>query len=338
MLPTILEWEEMPELSGERGDSNTDLRVFEVHVSDPLGAGDAIYQYAPALQRGRPHPKNPDLRVQTQRYRQTHGGQKEGHKGYRFVVQVQYSSSVPDPNFDPLSVPAAVALNFVYQSEIIQRDHEGRLITTTAGQPLPGVEDLVPLPVFSIRKNIPANLPDWITSYPRSMNSDVVTLRGRQLAPKTLQIGRLSVSEVIDANTPYSVLEMDLVHNPKTWVRTLLNQGTMEIRLRENERFRRAIGGTPRRGRRFIRTLEPILDETGAPVEEPVFLDRDGFAIRADVDGERTFSLPDYESVADVRELNPDRVKLKAPLDPEDLIVVEYTLRPPLPYNILPLV
>lgn len=325
-IPKVISFEESAEQSGSFGESADRVRVFEAHVSDPLGAEDALYQYDRKLQYGATHPTNRGMRVKKFSARMASKAQRENDKGWRFICAVQYSSDVSEPNENPLNVPAEIELNFINENRIVTEDYEGNRLVNRANQLIEGVEDSIPLAVFSFRANIPAEFPPWIVNYPRSMNSDSVSIRGLQVLPKTLQIGRFKIGPALELNNiRYSVLEMDVVHNPDTWVKTFLNRGTMELVVREKENtfgFERSI------------RLEPILDDTGKPVSEPQFLTEDGMVHR---------TRPGEKKIATQRRqlrsedpLNED-LKIKTPLAPSDIITVEYTLRKPLPYNsILP--
>ncbi|TWT51843.1 hypothetical protein KOR42_33160 [Thalassoglobus neptunius] len=326
-LPRVLSFDRDTEQDGEVANTSRRTEYYYATVTDLSGAEDALYQYNPRLQYARAHPVNSSLRVERFSTRLVSKGQ-DHLDGWHFSVGVTYSSLVIEPIENPLSVPASVELSSVDEEKTFERDYLGKPIATKAGQLIQGVTDQVPLTIFSVTKNIPIQFRNWMLTYGRAINQEPVNFSGEPLAPKTLQLARLNVSGIQYLNRiAYRVATLEIAHNPDTWVKKLLNRGTVEINL---------VKETNSRGRTtWVKRPGPIRDHLGGIVETPMFLDEDGQAIRVDSLG-RNVSL--------ARRLNALRshgsidAQLKQQLQPRDILTLEFTTKTPRKYlGVLPL-
>ncbi|QDT30939.1 hypothetical protein Mal48_01680 [Thalassoglobus polymorphus] len=257
--------------------------------------------------------------------RQVLNAQKEGGKGWKFLVNVSYSSSVDEPVKDILSVPASITTSTATVRRIVTTDHEGRPLLNKAGQLIEGVEDEFDLLVFDITKNIPDHLPSWVGTHRKAINADSVSIDGFPCLPKTLQVGSFQVGgRQYHGKQSYRAASIKLVHNEQTWVRTLLNAGTMELRWQE-------VPGhvyPPK----YKAVLRPIVDDAGENISSPQLLSKDGAAYRVDPLTGKVVPFNKQKG------LFSDLLKIKTPLEPKEIVTLEYTLKKPRPFNgVLPI-
>lgn len=281
----------------------------------------------PDLLRWQPHEFDPQARVRNWTLtRRQHTNIAD--------LDVEYSTEIPEPE-NPLDRRAKIE---VYTSDVvlpILKDADGNPLMNKAGNFLEGMTETFSLLTFQVTKNV-SGFPPWLLQeYPQAMNSDRVRLENLDLEKQTLKVGSIRIgSEQYheDDDTAYRSLQLTLVHHPATWKQFVLNRGLKEVKL---IRKPQANGGY-----RIVKTVVPILDDLGEPITEPQFLDADGRVPRVDSTAtpSRQGKLVSIEQ--ELRALQAGRpleTTIKTPLDPEDIITLEFKTRKSRPFAALPL-
>lgn len=218
---------------------------------------------------------------------------------------------------NPLNKPAEITMNSKLVKVVVTEDHEGNPLDNLAGDPFPDIEDEEVWLEFSIEKNIAKAKKEWFTKYPNSVSQEEIKLLGIPYPPKTLwaESLRLGKRAIGKDNTKYFPMHIKLVYREKGWKKRRLNTGTREIR-----KVRRP------RSSAVDYHLIPIRDAQGEAVDEPVFLDRYGRAYRVGADPEQlVWPLDDYKK------------PLRANLEKDEIITLEFEVKKPLPFKELPL-
>lgn len=264
--------------------------------------------------RGDAHPTEEDARCTSVIVRRRTPGNR------LFDVTCTYSNRFDQPEEkNPLDRRAKIRMRTQIFEIPSRVDRQGRLIQTTAGEPLEGYHLRVAGRVIAIQKNL-STWPEWATSYAVAINSDVVRIRGRTFLPQTLRMGALDIGdEDFENQVRYFSLAFELEHNPLTWLTPKWNRGFYQLirgyERKVNDEWRfvpeqfdaegKLIPPPDLPGIRRARRLEPILLNSGEPPAEPQWLDADGRWI------------PDPQ--------------------PEDVITLQFADYDELPFNRLPL-
>lgn len=187
------------------------------------------------------------------------------------------------------------------------RDNKGRMVCSTAGEPLLGIMRQIPTIDYTINVNLPSDA-RWLQTHLLAVNKDAVTLRGLTWKPKTLLFASVSAGEFQKENkvdfTPYT---LKIMANELTWTQEVFNTGTLQLEEYEIQRN----GKTLKRYRQ-VKILEGSPAE---PVSEPKPLDEKGRYIDDS--------------------LQPKRDE---PVKKSKLISLKFDIQPELPFNnVLPL-
>jgi hypothetical protein len=198
-----------------------------------------------------------------------------------------------------------------YSTSLIEQptlfDREGRPTVNTAGQFVTGVMQRIPIVEYTVVKYLAAD-PRWLQTHLGAVNQDAMSIRGLRWAPKTLMLTAASGGEFItETKTSSTETQLTLMGDARTWSQEVWNLGTVEL----YETFDTIRGVT-----KSVWRQKPILrGDPPAPVDEPVPLDEDGYAV------------PDH--------LQQSRVD---PVKPGRLIKLNFETQPVLPFaNVLPL-
>lgn len=299
-----------------QADGRPDLRT-------PENWKDLLQAARPDLKKGAPHPRDPQCFVE-----RFDAIQRSNALIWDITVDWSNRQELPE---NPLAKPAAIVLNTQFEQLPVVLDKDNRPIVNTAGQLIEGLEEPYPIINFRCSKNI-ASYPDWLFDYPLATNSDVVRIKGKVCAPRTLKIGALSIGDdqsvtVGNKIIDYMQLNLELLQNAQTWDKVVLNRGTSEITLRS---FTNSKGKLV-----IVRELKPCKDPaTGDPVSEPVFLDPDGRRPRVDDAGKLVTLADEIKALKQGQTL---QTFIKEPLDPSDIVILKKRIRPEFPFGALPL-
>lgn len=226
-------------------------------------------------------------------------------------LTVQYTSEIEreeEPE-DPLARPARISWSTQNERVPVVFDKDDEPIVNDAGDLLLGVEEDRALWQINVSKNVAA-VPTWVTSAQNAVNSTVVVIGGLSIDAGLLKLDSISISELqTENNVQFYEIQFKMLLKQGGWSQKLLNVGLREkVTVTDWE-----TGGT-------ATELRPILTASGEQVDEPVFLDSEGKAIRDN-------------------SLNPDTLlqPLKTDLTANEIITKTYNTKPEIDFNILPL-
>jgi len=172
---------------------------------------------------------------------------------------------------DPTLRPARITWSTQNERVPILFDKDDNPIVNDAGDLLIGVEEDRALWQITVAKNV-VSVPSWVTSYQNAVNSDAVTIGGAVLDAGTLKMDAINISDQQTENgVAFYEISFQMLFRQDGWDQKLLNVGLREIV--ETTIYVTAEPTT-------IAELRPILTSAGEPVDEPVFLDSNGKAIR----------------------------------------------------------
>lgn len=294
----------------------TDKYLVTFEERAPLGRPiTLILSEYPQYAHWQPHPEEPGCRVI--------GYDCKRRKHSRtFDFTVRYSSR--ELPMSPLEEPARITVDTMDVTLPVFEDWEEQPLVYTNGMPIVD-EDTFSFLVFNIRKKIDTSYPDWLLSYPQAVNADTVRFKSLPLEPRTLKVAKLTIGDEEEQEAtnpeedpiPYCELSMQIIHNPMTWDRFYLNRGIEEISWRRDDK------------NKLIFEVVPVLNHSGQPISEPVFLDNEGRRPRVDHNNKICMLQ---------REIEEKLVTtVKQPLDKEDIVILRKQLRRPLPFSVLPI-
>lgn len=174
---------------------------------------------------------------------------------------------------NPLDRPATVTIDSQLVEQATLFDAEGRPITNTAGEFIPGLSLKVPLLEYKVVKNIGSD-PPWIETHVGSINKDPVILRGRTRPPKTLFLASFGASEVRTENRQrFSEYSLTLLYDRRGWTEEIWNRGTVHLQKKTftKWKFDRQGNDISTLVSRWVQV--PIRDAENEKVTEPVALD-----------------------------------------------------------------
>lgn len=182
---------------------------------------------------------------------------------FAWDVSVDYSTAPlseneQDQDFEnPLQRPTIITWGSEFVRRFTTEDKDGEPIWNTAADPYEPQEVDHTRWRISFRKNL-ATVPAWVTGFVNKVNSASVQIQGVTLAPRTLKLSGLAISELkVQNEIPYFEVSAEMSYDPETWDLRLLSAG-----LRES-------------------AGNPVLDEDGDPVASPWPLDEDGGKIES---------------------------------------------------------
>ena len=177
-----------------------------------------------------------------------------------------------------------------------------------AGDLLLGVEEDRALWRINVNKNV-VSVPSWLLTYQNAVDSDTVVIGGLPIGQGLLKVDSVGIGELaIENEVSFYPLSFSLLLRQEGWDIKLLNTGLREIvTIQDFENDTE------------YDELQPILDSNGDPVQEPVFLDSEGKAIR--------------ENQNDDTAIQP----IKTNLTSGEIITLEFETKDELPFSALPL-
>ena len=313
-----LKWEENARIEQTRREWNAMYSVLMSAVDD---GPREIYQGLPKLQPYQPHPKDPQALV-AEFYPVRLPGTNFWDLSLRYSTDVEIAAS-------PLALPAVISIDSVKREIPALYDADGNVIVNMAGDfytDPPTTRTITDL-VFKFQKNLPLNLPQWITTYPDCVNSDTVVIRGLTCLPGTLYFGALSIgpeenipgsatsTSTLVQGQPYTSVQWELDYRRDGWTLFLPNWGyfqlvpvrkqaggTIAVSTKTNKGGKMKVKPIPAGYRRERIIVGPVGDYPS----QPIFLDINGAAI-----------------------INPT---------PDQIVVLEYDLHDKLPFSgVLPM-
>lgn len=227
------------------------------------------------------------------------------------AIYTVFKGGQVDPN--PLARPADVTFNTSLVEQATLFDNKRRPIMNTAREFVTGVTQQIPLVEYTIVKNLPAGKdPDWVMTHGGAVNSDVVRLRGRAWAPKTLLLSGFSGGRTETENrTSYSEFTLTILADARTWTQEVWNRGT--VRLEKTKTIVKI--GQGRWTLKDVWRQVPILE------------------------GEEGSRTPVTEAVPLSLDAQPlvDTTQPGKPIDVSKLVTLKFDVQPELPFSQLPL-
>lgn len=192
-------------------------------------------------------------------------------------VTADYSSQVEDPDKqaeNPLLRPADIKWSFAQYKRYITKDKNDDPIVNSAGLRFKeGIEVEDSRPVLSVTKNIEAFDINIALAYQNSINADAWW----GVEPKVAKMQGIQASQEYENGVFFWRIQYEIHFNFETWVRKILDMGTMQKK-----------GGK----------LENITDRKGSIVKDPWPLNEDGSAYAVDSTDEiRTLEFDVYREV-----------------------------------------
>lgn len=184
-------------------------------------------------------------------------------------------------------------------------DENGKMIQTTAGEPIVGMNRKLTIWKLTGTKNVPG-FPNWMTTHGESVNSDSVRVGSISVPPEQLSLQGLSLGDIDDSTRIgkkrilYRPMEVEVWWNPFYWREYVLNQGFYEL-------SKQTV--TNSKGKEVEVDSLVRCQQNGQDAQKPCLLDREGRRPR-DKDG-----------------------NVKAVLSPGDVVVLDFQLNKKLPYR-----
>lgn len=189
---------------------------------------------------------------------------------------VPFKAERVDPN--PLARIAEITFDTSLVEQPANRTWEGRPTVTTAGEPILGVMQQIPLVEYTVQKNL-ASDPSWLQSHLGAVNADPIQLRGLTWAPKTLLLASCSGGKFTTENrATYAPYTLKLMADYRTWTQEVWNQGTVQLK----KVWRTYDDPNTKSGLAHKQVWVQVPIETGdppEPVTDPVPIDINGVAI-----------------------------------------------------------
>ncbi len=232
LLSCDLKWEEEARIEQTRREWRA---IYSALLSNIADGPREILMGAPYLAPYQPHPKDSAALIAEFWPKRIVGTNF-------WDVELRYSTDV-DIVANPLAMSPVITIDSVKRELPALFDSNGNPIINLAGdfytdpQSTKTVTDLV----FKVSKNVPLNLPAWITAYPDCVNSDAVTIRGLTCPPGTLYFGALSVgaeenisgtatsTSTLVQGTPYTTVSFELDFRRDGWTILLPNWGYFQL-------------------------------------------------------------------------------------------------------------
>jgi hypothetical protein len=272
------------EVKGRTGSVNSFSEVWTVICGNPDGGGPiehaddqfAIVAKYPEWLWGNEHPTKRG-RDGKRYFVDDTDFERDENQIYAWKVTVNYSDNW-EKEPDPRKRPPTYTLDAVTERISELFDAEEKPFVNTAGDFLDDVPDKpITLWRFNVVKNIPIQWPGWILDgFNEAVNKSEFKLAGLKCPKETLRISSLRIGEEQEEKIfRFCQLSMTIDYHPRTWVVKTLNRGVFERYTSAALLFDYAEGlrDTPFEKRR-------VLNANGEPVDKPVFLDKNGTAIR----------------------------------------------------------
>jgi hypothetical protein len=139
------------------------------------------------------------------------------------VDQAEMEAKELHPN--PLDRRARVSVRSVRYSKLINKDINGKAFITSAGESYPAQEIDDERWTITVRKNY-VNIPDFVWTYQKKINSSAITVKGRSLDAETVKFGEVSVPDLqIENGHEFYPIEFTLDYKRDGWGLSLLDAG-----------------------------------------------------------------------------------------------------------------
>lgn len=223
------------------------------------------------------------------------------------------STTEVDSFENPLQAPAIWdAETRLYEVPLV-KDIKGNWITNTAGDLIEGSKGFVLGWMFTATVSIPDAPITWSESFINAVNDRTVNIKGKPCQEKTVWMESARIGKPQrDNGVTHCPSTFTFHQNPLGWLYRPLNQGYRELRM-----IKQLANAPLPSGAKVITTYEmqEIRDANGERITKPVFLDENGaqYRIKA-ADG---------------------RMILKTPLDPTDIITLEFEVKNAVDFNVL---
>lgn len=226
---SIVKWGLQDEYgSADKDGLRAETRIFGARTDSVNDRTRALREYRECPRMFQPHPDVPFVYVVNVQPRRV------AKSKFHWTVTVEYSSDVgkeKDQNPNPLMRPAIITGDYTDIQRPVFRDRKGRLIATTAGEPIRGITVEESDLILNCQKNIPAVLPNWCFTYNNAINADAVRIAqlGRTARKGTLKTKGIRWSDVqFENRVAFRVINFQLHFRRTGWDREHLNAGFYE--------------------------------------------------------------------------------------------------------------
>jgi hypothetical protein len=244
-----------------QGEVSTDRRGVKwvkdrylVEVDDESDSLSILQRDLAELQRWQRHPNEPGMFVDSFK------GSQQPNELF-WWVDVEYTNTIDN---DPMAAPARFSSRTQSLQSYTLVDRDGRPLLNTAGDlivPIPRKELIV---VYTVRKNLAPQFPQWLNQFGEAVNADSVNINGLICPPNTLTVGGITIEDEQEANGfGYRPVSLEIHYRQSGWSTLVPSMGFREKLLDED--------GQP--------VLENIM-EHGKPIKRAMLLDEDGRAIK----------------------------------------------------------
>jgi hypothetical protein len=207
---------------------------------------------------------------------------------FRLVSQSWRRLETENPLEEPFRITGMESLEVMVPA---YKDFDGKVLQTTAGEPLLGMTRPVKVWRFTGAKNL-AGIPAWLAQYGKATNADTVRIGTVAIPPNCLQLAAVRIGDEDDSariggrKIIFRPMEIEFWWNPETWTTDVLNMGFYELVTYTQQPPRSegvvALGGEPAKGKTY--TIPVRMQNNGTPVDSPQFLNAEGQRFR-DKDG-----------------------------------------------------
>ncbi|MBR9800558.1 hypothetical protein GYB59_02130 [bacterium] len=245
-----------------------------------------------------------------------------------YTVTVNYSDDWPEEP-DPRKRPPVYSLKSITHSYTDVMDADGTPFTNTAGDFMQDIpERSISAWRLTIKKNLPVTWPDWLKEdFNEAVNKSEIKIAGLKWPKHTLRIADLDIGEPEEEKIfRFCPMTMVIEFHPKTWAIKSVSRGLFERYVDSG-----TIAGEPPKWKKRL-----ILNSNGEPIDEPVFLDKQGTAIREEKKPVSEF-LPEGAEGGDFAGAFVYTGELKTKLDPEEIEYVENWNNPRKDFKKLPI-
>lgn len=207
---------------------------------------------------------------------------------FRIVSQSWRRLETDNPLEIPFKITGMESLEMMVPA---YKDFDGKVLQTTAGEPLLGMTRPVKVWRFTGAKNL-AGIPAWLADYGKATNADTIRIGTVPIPPNCLQLAAVRIGDEDDSTKIggrkiiFRPMEIEFWWNPETWTTDVLNMGFYELQEFTVQPPRAAgvteLGGNPGKGVTY--KLPVRMQNNGTPVDSPQFLNNAGQRFR-DKDG-----------------------------------------------------
>lgn len=264
----VVEWKELPERTYDSEISSGRLRIVRTRTfivrTDAFTDDEDVARQAAGIPRlTEPHPSDPLIYCQHIAVAPLGNDPLVWNVRADYVLNVPYLGTPDDPIVSPLDRPAEMTYSFARSTEEVTEtvDDPPQLIVTTAGELYdPPLQRETSRLVLTITKNF-ADFPlGMVLDYQDAINSD--SWQGADPGTVKFAIDRAEkVYEAIqDQDFIYYRISMNFEFRPEGWQPTIVHAGY---------RYYETVGEETK--------LMTATDDNGVPLNQPVFLDQNGF-------------------------------------------------------------